>query len=190
MNKRITFLILSCLILPTLSQAHPLHSAHSFSQGFAHPFLGLDHLLVMLAIGLWAVQLGQSALWQLPCTFLTCMMVGGFLGSKQIPLPFLEQGILASVILFGLLLMLAKPLPISISLLIVGISGWMHGYAHGLEIPPGHSGLGYGLGFLLATTSLHGIGLMSPLLFRRSILFTRWAGVGILASGCLIMFGS
>ncbi|MBX7156771.1 MAG: HupE/UreJ family protein [Verrucomicrobiae bacterium] len=190
MHKRIILILASCLITPALAQAHPLHTVHSFPQGFTHPFLGLDHLLVMLAIGLWAVQLGQSALWQLPCAFLASMMAGGFWGSKQIPLPLLEDGILASVILLGLLLMLAKPLPISVSLLIVGISGWMHGYAHGLEIPIGYSGLNYGLGFLLATASLHGIGLMLPLLFGRSILLTRWAGVGILVSGCLIMLGS
>lgn len=188
MNNRLTLTLITCLV-PMAIQAHPLHVGPSFSHGLTHPFLGLDHILAMLAVGLWAVQLGKTAFWKLPATFLTSMLLGGFFGSYQISLPFLEAGILTSVILLGFLLMLAKPLPLFVSLIIVGISGLMHGYAHGLEIPVGHSGFSYGVGFFFATASLHGVGLMLPFLFQRSIPFTRWAGVGILMGSGFIILG-
>src|SRR4051794_1932194 len=90
-------------LAPVLAHAHPGHGDTGLMQGFTHPLTGFDHLLAMLAVGLWAVQLGGRALWRVPATFAGVMMLGGVLGMNGLPVPAAEQGILASVLILGIL---------------------------------------------------------------------------------------
>jgi urease accessory protein len=145
-------------------------------QGLAHPIGGLDHILAMVAVGLWAVQIGGRALWLVPSAFVLAMTVSSVFGHFAVPLPGVEQGILASDFILGLLLLFAPHLPLTVSVSIVAILAIFHGYAHGAEMPDTVSGLAYGVGFILATAGLHlsgiGIGLgldrLQPL-FRQQL---------------------
>lgn len=187
MKSRLIFLLSLCLI-PQLASAHLLHSANGFSYGFMHPFSGWDHLLVMIAIGLLAVQL--NIYWQLPLTFILSMSLGGFLGIYQIPFSLLEPCLLGSVILFGFLLLIPKQLPLGIAFSLTALTGLLHGYAHGLEMPQTHAGLYYGLGFLLATSLLHTTGLFSARFFQKLAFpqFIRWTGIAIFLTGLFLAF--
>jgi len=130
----------------------------SFGSGFFHPLMGADHILAMLVVGIWAVQLGGRALWQVPCAFVGAMGLGFILALSGLTLPFIEAGILASVIVLGLVATFAVRLPILYAMGIVGLFALFHGAAHGGEMGNA-SALTYGLGFALATMVLHGAGL-------------------------------
>ena len=151
--------------------------------GFLHPFTGLDHLLVMVAVGLWAVQLRDRALWLLPFSFVTSMLVGGMIGFSGMHLPFLEQGIVASIMLFGVALGLAWKPSLRTASMLVGAAGLLHGIAHGCEISPGDSPLLFLGGMLAATSLLHGLGVGGGIFLGRNRFFTatRFAGGLLLA---------
>jgi urease accessory protein len=154
--------IVLSLLIPSVSSAHTGVSATTgFLHGLEHPISGLDHILAMIAVGLWAAQIGGRALWLVPGTFMMAMAVSSIMGHFGIPLPGVEQGILASDFMLGLLLLFAARLPLAISVGIVGILAIFHGYAHGAEMPSTVSGLIYGIGFILSTAFLHlaGIGM-------------------------------
>ena len=150
-------------LLPSLAQAHPGAPGHThgFTNGLLHPLTGLDHICAMLAVGLWAAQRGGRALWLVPATFVSLMIVGGILGLGGANIPYVEQGIAASVLVLGILTAAAARLPLGVSVAIVGLFALFHGYAHGAEMPKTESSLAYGIGFVLATSSLHlaGIGV-------------------------------
>jgi urease accessory protein len=149
----------------------------SFAAGFMHPLSGLDHLTVMVAVGLWAALKGGRALWLWPASFVGIMLVGAGLGMAQVPLPFVEPGILASVVALGLLVALAVDLPVSAGIAIIGIFALFHGHAHGTEVPENAAGFDYIAGFALATALLHCMGLAVGLGFgMRSRLLARVAG--------------
>ncbi|HEV2693922.1 MAG TPA: HupE/UreJ family protein [Verrucomicrobiae bacterium] len=154
---------LSLLLVPSLAQAHPgmPGHVHGFENGLLHPLTGLDHICAMIAVGLWAAQCGGRARWVLPVTFVSVMILGGALGMGGVGIPGVEQGIAASVLVLGLLIAVAIRLPLAAGAGIVGVFALFHGYAHGAEMPESASGFTYGLGFVLATISLHlaGIGL-------------------------------
>ena len=154
------FLLVLCLIAPSLAQAHvsPDHT-NSLLCGLNHPLLGLDHILAMLAVGLWAAQLGGRTTWLVPASFVGLMAVGGTLGMAGFALPFVQQGILISVLMLGVLIAAAARLPLPVSMAVVGMFAIFHGHAHGTEMQLGLSGFGYGLGFVLATTGLHACGI-------------------------------
>jgi urease accessory protein len=154
-----------------------------FIQGLAHPFLGLDHAVAMVAVGLWGVQRGGAALWRLPLTFLLVMALSAMLAGSGQALPWLETAIGSSVIFLGLLIAFAKCLPSLLSLLVVGLFASFHGFAHGLEMPQATSPMGYGLGFCVATASLHLFGIMLGLSLRRAPLLARIGGMAIMAAG-------
>ena len=128
--------------------------------GFAHPLGGLDHLLAMLAVGLWAAQAGGRALWALPAAFLVVMAAAAAVGADGLlgTVPW-ETGIAASVLVLGALAALRVSLPTVVSVLIVGPLAALHGHAHGLELAAG-SALTFGAGFLAATALLHGLGIL------------------------------
>ena len=126
---------LSLVFAPMLAHAHPGHDASGFSAGVAHPVHGLDHILAMVAVGLWAAQLGGRAKWLVPASFISVMAIGGALGMAGMPLPFAEQGIFASVLILGVLIAAAVRLPLAASMAIVGLFALCHGHAHGLEMP-------------------------------------------------------
>jgi urease accessory protein len=142
------------------AQAHVgVGQTHSFVHGFAHPIGGIDHVLAMVAIGLFAAQLGGRALWLVPLVFVAMMGIGGALGVAGIGLPFVEIGIGLSVVVLGSVVAARVHLPIAAAIALAGFFAVFHGHAHGAEMPETVSGLGYGLGFVLATAALHGAGI-------------------------------
>jgi urease accessory protein len=133
--------------------------AAGFVAGFAHPISGLDHVLAMVAVGLWGAQLGMPAIWILPVTFPIVMALGGVLGLLGVPLPGVEIGIAASAILLGAAVMTERRPPLYVAAALVGFFAVFHGHAHGTELPLGQSALLYSLGFVIATGCLHAIGI-------------------------------
>lgn len=130
-----------------------------FTHGLTHPIFGLDHLLAMITVGLWAGFTGGTAKWLWPTAFVSAMILGALAGMGGLALLFVEPVILASVILLGAFLALALRLPVAVGAALVAVFGLFHGYAHGTEAPVDASGVAYIGGFALATAGLHGIGL-------------------------------
>ena len=135
------------------------HSHMSFAEGLLHPFSGLDHLLAMVAVGLWASQLGGRALWLLPLTFPAVMALGAAIGISGVVLPGVEIGIAGSVMVLGAVVALALRPSLAISVPLIGLFALLHGYSHGIELPASASALSYGAGFVAATLVLHAIGI-------------------------------
>ncbi|SFA90682.1 urease accessory protein [Collimonas sp. OK607] len=180
----------SALVIATLSIgsafAHPVHpDAFGFNDGFAHPFSGIDHLLAMLAVGLWAAQNKRSALWVLPLAFPLMMVVGALLSFSGLQMPGVETGIAASVAVLGLLIACAIRMPVWASAGVVSVFALFHGYAHGSELPHGASALWYGVGFVAATALLHLLGLAIGLVAGQKMAAqaVRLGGVAIAAVG-------
>ena len=159
--------------------------------GLLHPLTGLDHLLAMVAVGIWGTQLGAPALWLLPLTFPLVMSFGGVLGVRAVPLPGVEIGIAASAAVLGIMILLsARPL-LSVAAGIVGAFAIFHGHAHGAELPAAAEPLAYGLGFVLVTGLLHAAGIAVGLLDRwpAGALALRGLGAGIGAIGLYLLGG-
>ncbi len=182
-------------LLPQLAFAHTGAGAvHGFSHGFAHPLGGLDHLLAMVTVGIFAWQLGGRAVWAVPATFVGLMAVGGALGVSGIDVPFVELGIALSVIVLGGVVAFGLKAPLAAAMAMVGFFAIFHGHAHGAEMPADASGLAYGLGFMVATAGLHlaGIGL-GMAIGRFGELhgekFVRGAGAAVAVAGVGILAG-
>ena len=181
------------LVLPFLAMAVPsLAHAHvgigetsGFLHGVSHPLTGIDHLCAMIAVGIWAAQTGGRAIWAVPLAFVSVMLLGGALGMGGVHFPFAETGIALSVLMLGVFIAAAVRLPVSVSILIVGMFALCHGHAHGAEMPATASVLGYAGGFALATALLHvaGIGLGVGMEKIASARFVRFAG------GAIALFG-
>ncbi len=140
--------------------AHPQKGeAVGFLTGFRHPISGLDHVLAMVAVGLWGAQLGAPAIWLLPVAFPLVMAFGGMLGLMGVPIPGIEYGIALSAILLGAAVMFEYRPPIGFAAALVGFFAIFHGHAHGTELPPGQSALLYSVGFVMATGCLHALGI-------------------------------
>ncbi len=152
--------VLFLLLYAPMAHAHVnKHEAAGFFSGLKHPVSGLDHVIAMIAVGLWGAQLGAPAVWMLPVAFPMVMAFGGMLALMGVHLPGVEIGIAASAILLGaaVLFELRPKLPVACAL--VGLFAIFHGHAHGTELPPDASGLLYSMGFVLATGCLHGVGI-------------------------------
>jgi urease accessory protein len=158
-----------------------------FLAGFSHPMLGADHLLAMVAVGLWASQLGGRALWLVPGTFVVVMVLGGFVGMSGIGLPAVEFGILGSVVLLGLLVALQARLPVVLGMALVGLFALFHGHAHGTEMPADGHALVYAAGFVVATAGLHALGVAIGLLAARPM--ARLAGAITATAGLALAIG-
>ena len=143
------------------------HSHMSFTEGLLHPFTGLDHVLAMVAVGLWASQLGGRALWLLPLTFPAVMALGAALGMSGVALPGVEIGIAGSVMVLGAVVAVALRPSLAISIPLIGAFALLHGYSHGVELPANTSALSYGVGFIAATLVLHAIGIATGLIAGR-----------------------
>jgi len=150
--------LLAALVPPAFAHIQP-GEAGGFLTGFMHPISGLDHVLAMVAVGLWGAQLGAPAIWLLPITFPIVMAFGGFLGLLGIPLPGVEIGIAASALLLGVAVMTERKPPLYAAAALVAFFAIFHGHAHGTELPPGQSGLLYSVGFVVATGCLHAVGI-------------------------------
>ncbi len=187
---RLTSLLLAAFFLLTqFAPAHPGHShENSFTSGWAHPWTGLDHLLAMFAVGLWAWQIGKKAIWVVPASFLSLMSAGFLIGMQGYELPVTEPLILASVVVTGAALFAARKWSIALCAMIVGGFAFFHGFAHGNEMTSGANPLFYASGFLLGTLILHllgiGAGLLSGKLLRP--VAVRWAGVAIACAGLIL----
>ncbi|MEW6641482.1 MAG: HupE/UreJ family protein [Pseudomonadota bacterium] len=155
----IRLLALIALLLPTAALAHPGHDEAGLMAGLQHPMSGLDHIAVMIAVGLWAALAGGRALWVWPATFVGVMLVGGALGMAHVALPLVEPGILASVVVLGLMVALAIDLPVAAGAALIGVFALFHGHAHGAEVPEAASSVTYLLGFAATTAALHGVGI-------------------------------
>jgi len=155
------------LLAPSVAFAHPGHGeGGSLLAGFIHPFSGIDHLLAMTAVGLFAANLGGRALWAVPATFVAMMALGGVFGAAGVSLPFAETAIALSVLVFGFVIFSGMTPPVLAAMALVGIFAIFHGHAHGTEMPVGGSGVVYGIGFMVATTLLHGFGITLGLAIR------------------------
>jgi urease accessory protein len=185
------------LLVAGSAMAHPGHAdsmmttSMSFGSGFSHPFSGLDHLLAMLAVGLWAAQSRRSAMWVLPLAFPLVMIAGALLAFAGLAIPVAETGIAASVAVLGLLIAFAVRMPLWASVGMVSLFALFHGYAHGSELPHGSSALMYGLGFVLATAMLHAAGLGIGLVAGKQMAdrMVRVGGFGIAAVGAYLLSG-
>jgi urease accessory protein len=166
-------------------------STASFAAGVAHPLMGLDHITVMIAVGLWAALKGGRALWLWPVTFVGVMLVGGVLGMAHMPLPFVEPGILASVVALGLMVALAVDLPVSVGAAVIGMFALLHGHAHGTEVAENIGGFEYMAGFAVATATLHAVGIGFARSMRGLALVpaVRVAGVACVAVGLGLIAG-
>lgn len=181
------------LLLPTAASAHPslTHHMHGFLAGVSHPLTGLDHLLAMLSVGLWASQKGGRALWLWPLAFMTAMVAGGVMGMSGVALPFVEPAIAASLLVLGAAIAATLVLPMGAGVAIIALFGLFHGNAHGLEAP-GSGAVLYALGFLLATVTLHGLGVALGLSLRhgRGAVLVRAGAALIAATGMVMAFAS
>lgn len=167
-------------------------TATGLVSGFLHPITGLDHLVAMVAVGLWGAQLGAPAIWLLPITFPLVMAFGGLLGLAKVGLPFTEQAVaLSAVILGGLILLRVRP-PLWIAALVVAYFAIFHGYAHGLELPHAADPLAYGAGFVIATGLLHLCGILIGTLIRwpAGERLVRACGAAVGGVGCYFLLAS
>lgn len=190
--SRLNWMVLSFLLLvPSLAHAHiGAGSTSGFGSGLNHPLGGLDHVLAMIAVGIWAAQVGGRAIWAVPSAFVIMMIFGGALGLSGAYLPFVEQGITLSVLMLGVFIVAAVRMPLLASMLVVGMFAVFHGHSHGTEIPSMAPGFAYGAGFAFATASLHlaGIGFAVMLQQKMSVQIVRFAGATITAGGLFLLF--
>lgn len=185
-------LSLFTVVLTTPAAAHVgVGDVHGFTHGFMHPVGGLDHVLAMVAVGLLAANLGGRALWAVPASFVAMMAVGGLLGMFGVELPYVEIGIAASVIVLGLAVAFQLPIPTLAAMAIVGFFAIFHGHAHGAELPADASGLGYAVGFMVATALLHatGIGLGLAIARLNTARVSQLGGVAMSLAGLALIGG-
>ncbi|PMZ78498.1 HupE/UreJ family protein [Pseudomonas sp. FW305-70] len=181
---------LALLLTPALALAHPGHGDNGLIAGISHPLGGLDHLLAMLAVGLWAAQQQGAARWVLPCTFVGTLLIGGVLGFEGMNLPALESGIAASVLALGLAVALAVRPPLVMAVGATALFALFHGVAHGLELPDMSSPWTFAAGFVAATAVLHAAGyaLVRTLPLAAAPL-VRLAGAASAATGVWLLAG-
>ena len=189
MNLNRKILIATTLLLsPALAFAHPGHDHAGVMSGLAHPLFGLDHLLAMLAVGLWAAQQRGAARWALPLTFVATMLFGGLLGFAGIEMPLMETGIAGSVLALGLLVALAIRPPLVVAAALTALFAASHGVAHGLELPALSSPWGYAAGFVAATAALHAAGYaVARSLPQAAAPLVRIAGVASALTGAWLL---
>jgi urease accessory protein len=169
-------------LLPSTASAHEASGGvGGLLSGFSHPLGGLDHIVAMVAVGLWGAILGGRAMWALPVVFPVVMALGGAMGVLGIGLPGVEAGIALSGIVLGLMVAMAVRPPLWIAAVLVGVFAVFHGHAHGTELPAAANPLTYAIGFVIATGLLHLGGIAFGLLTKRP-----WGGVVVRVGGVAI----
>lgn len=183
--RRVLLALGLVLASPVWLSAHGGGSAAGLLSGLIHPVSGVDHVLAMLAVGIWGAQLGQPAIWALPVTFPMVMALGGMLGLLGLPLPGVEVGIGLSALLLGLVVAFERRPGLAVAGALVAFFAVFHGHAHGAELPEGQNGLLYSIGFVVATGMLHATGIGAGLTHKwESGRFAlRVAGAGISLAG-------
>lgn len=179
------------LIFPFSAYAHTgVDTQSGWVHGFIHPMVGMDHILTMIAVGLWAAQMRGGAIWLVPFTFVVVMTLGGIGGMIAFPLAYAELGIIISLLVLGILLAAAVRLPLMLSVLVVGVFAFCHGYAHGVEMPQNVSGMTYSLGFITATALLHACGIGIAVLFAHlgRVHWLQPAGMAVTLYGGSMLF--
>jgi urease accessory protein len=165
----VTIVAAAIITIPTVASAHPGHEGTpGLVHGFLHPLGGLDHILAMVAVGLFAARLGGRALWLVPASFVVTMAVAGVAGMTGFALPYVEAGIALSILVLGAAIALEWTMPVSAAMGLVAFFAVFHGHAHGAEMPQTMSGLAYGVGFVAATAALHALGIGLGLVIGRS----------------------
>lgn len=180
----------SALAIVSPAEAHVATGGGSgFVQGFAHPLSGLDHELAMVAVGIWASQVGGRAVWTLPLAFPLAMLLGAVAGYFGLASPLVELGIAFSVIVLGGCIAFALRPSMAIAGSIIGLFAILHGHAHGVELPASANPLLYGVGFLVATLALHLIGILGGSLTTRLAAprAVRLGGLAIAAVGVFLL---
>jgi urease accessory protein len=180
-RKVLPALVAASVLTPLPLAAHEGGSAAGLVSGLLHPVTGLDHVLAMVAVGIWGAQLGAPAIWVLPVTFPMVMALGGMAGLLGLGLPAVELGIGMSALLLGLMVALERKPDLRLAAVLVGFFAIFHGYAHGTELPEGQSGLLYSIGFVVSTGLLHGAGIGIGELRRLS-----WGGKALRGAGAVI----
>ena len=191
-RKNIFFVGLMLSMFATAAQAHMgAGVAGGFSSGFIHPITGWDHVVAMVAVGLWGAFLGSPAIWILPVVFPLVMAFGGMLGVMGVPIPFVETGIALSGIVLGLAVLFGVRVPIWVAAVVVGIFAIFHGWAHDAELPEAANPFAFAMGFVIATGMLHlcGIAFGFLTLVPKGQYLVRAAGAGITAVGAGFLFG-
>ena len=183
------------ILMPAVAFAHTgLGDTSSFVHGFGHPISGLDHVLAMLMVGVFAWQLGGRALWLVPTTFVAVMAICGALGIAGIGVPLVEIGIAVSVVVFGAAVAFDLKAPTVAAMGVVGLFAVFHGHAHGAEIPESAGGVAYAAGFMIATALLHLAGITAGFLIGRAgehygSLVVRMAGGFATVAGLGLLIG-
>ncbi|MEC7761014.1 MAG: HupE/UreJ family protein [Pseudomonadota bacterium] len=182
---------LPLIILATVAQAHTDGETGGFISGFTHPILGWDHVIAMVAVGLWGAFLGKPAIYILPVVFPLVMAFGGALGVLGIQVPAVEAGIALSGVVLGLLIAFAVRAPLWVAGVIVGVFAIFHGHAHGTELPGAVNPFAYGIGFVVGTGLLHIAGIALGVLVGSTAgrVVVRAAGAVIAALGAAFLFG-
>ena len=187
--------LVAATLVPGVALAHTgVGATGGFVHGFAHPIGGLDHVLAMVLVGVFAWQLGGRALWLVPAVFVGVMALGGILGVAGMDVPFVEVGIALSVVVLGAVVAIGVKAPVAVAMALAGLFAIFHGHAHGAEMPETAAGAAYGLGFMLGTALLHlvGIGLgyvIGSLGNRYGQIVTRAAGGVAALAGVAILTG-
>ncbi|WP_347261143.1 HupE/UreJ family protein [Rudaea sp.] len=186
--------MLALAAVSTPALAHPGHGAGGgLLAGFVHPFSGFDHFLAMIAVGVWAAQLGGRAVWAVPAAFMALMALGAVLvlsAAGSFAAGGIESGVAASLLVLGLLVWRAQRMPLSAAAALVAWFGLFHGAAHGGELPQFADPLRYALGFLVATALLHGAGVVVGVLLKRHApLLGDLAGAATAAAGIVLLLG-
>ncbi len=190
------FALLACL---PLLLATPLAHAHAdaanlaggFASGFVHPIVGWDHVVAMVAVGLWGAFMGERAVWTLPVVFPAVMALGGVLGLLGVPVPLIEPGIAASALVIGAMIALGTKPPLWLAAVVVGAFAIFHGYAHGTELPEAANPVMYTVGFMVATGLLHlgGIVLGMAVRWPAGVAAVRGTGAVIALAGLGFLTG-
>lgn len=182
-------LLASALALPSLAHAHTGRAlVYDCASGLGHPFLGWDHLLAMVAVGVLAAQYGGRARWFLPVAFVAIMSCAAALGAGGFAMPDVESLLAMSVLVLGLLIAAPARLPLAVTAVTVGFFAFAHGIAHGAEIPETSPSFVYGAGFVISTAALHVLGLLvGHLASLRSAELPRLAGVACAAVGAVLV---
>jgi len=194
-NGRAAWTLAAALLLAFHGQALAhveTGTASGLVSGLLHPITGLDHLVAMVAVGLWGAQLGAPAIWLLPITFPLVMAFGGLLGLAKVGLPFTEQAVALSAVMLGALILLRVRPPLWIAALVVAFFAIFHGYAHGVELPHAANPLAYGAGFVIATGLLHLCGILIGTLVRWPVgeHVVRACGAAVGCVGCYFLLAT